>query len=89
MASKSRFFVADSSESEDTSDSGSQTSTSSADKPKMQSKGVVTGNRFAQVDSESESEEEDRVVKSAKVKQWEALTSIIVTIRNQLRIDDY
>jgi hypothetical protein len=85
-ADRGRFWENDSeSESGSGSDAGSESQ--EEEKRKVAAKAPVK--RFAELEEESESDDEKRVVRTAKDKKWEAMLSIINNLRNQLRIHDW
>lgn len=82
----SRFWAANESSSDDSSSDDSSVSSSSSE----DQKGRVGGtNRWLDFSDDSDSEEEVRVVKSAKTRTFESLQESIKTIRNAIRINDY
>ncbi len=87
-AGRSKFFADSSSEESDTETSRSS-DLSDDEKPVKTTAKAAPVSRFMAVESESESEDENRVVRSAKDKRWDALLSIIGSIRNHLRISDW
>jgi translation initiation factor 3 subunit C len=89
-AAKSRFFAAESESDDETTSSGSSSDSGRAPAPKPGAGAkVVAASRFQAVESDSESDEGERVVRSAKDKQFEALGTIVDAIRNQLRIHNW
>ena len=86
-AGKSRFWggESDGSESDGTSDSSSKSSGDGAPKAAVAARGA---GRFA-VESDSESEEENRVAKSVKDRTWEGLQTIIKAVNNHLKINSW
>lgn len=88
-AGKSRFWGGESDGSDsDGSDSSSKSSgagEAAAGKPVTAGKGA---GRFA-VESDSESEEENRVAKSVKDRTWEGLQVIIKAVNNHLKINSW
>lgn len=87
-AQKSRFWGGESDGSEsDGSDSSSKSSGAAegAGKPVAAARGA---GRFA-VESDSESEEENRVAKSVKDRTWEGLQAIIKAVNNHLKINSW
>ncbi len=45
--------------------------------------------RFVDLESDSESDDEKRIVRTAKDKKWDKLLTIIGSVRNQLRINNW
>ena len=45
--------------------------------------------RFVDLDSDSESDDEKRVVRTAKDKKWDAMLSIIASMNKQLRVNNW
>jgi translation initiation factor 3 subunit C len=91
-APRSRFF-AEASDSEESSEATSQVDAPAAGgggaKGKPSAPNARPANRFQMEESESESEDEGRVVRSEKDKKFEALLTITTAIRNQLRIANW
>lgn len=81
----SRFWAADDSSSDGSSSDDSSVSSSSSEDNKR----VGNANRWLEFSDESDSEEEVRVVKSAKERTFEALEDYIKKIRNAMKIKDY
>lgn len=87
VANKSRFFAGDSDEdSDDRSETSSQPS--EEQKPKTTAKPIQS--RFAELDEDdSDSDDEDRVVRSEKEKRFDAIQSVIGTLRNHMKINNW
>ena len=87
-AGKSRFWGGESDGSESDGSESSSNSSGSGDaaaKPAAVTRGA---GRF-QVESDSESEEENRVAKSVKDRTWEGLQVIIKAVNNHLKINSW
>lgn len=82
FAAMSKFFANNSSDEESSEHSSDENSDSGVD-----AKQDMKGGQF-KFDS-SESDEEKRVVRSAKDKKWEVLTSIIKAMKNHIKINDW
>ncbi len=83
---RGRFWGADGSGSESDSGSGSGSEDTREEKPKVAAK---PAKRFVDLESDSESDDEKRVVRTAKDKKWDQLLTIIAAVRNQLRINNW
>jgi translation initiation factor 3 subunit C len=90
-AGKSRFWGA-TNDSDDSESDGSESSKSSgageANKAAGARGGAGGAGRWA-VESDSESEEDNRVARSVKDRTWEGLQSIIKAINNSLKINSW
>ena len=82
---RSRFLARGGAE----SDSDDSTSTEGSGAGKVAPQVGRVANRFQLEESDSESEDEGRVVRSEKDKKFEAINSIITAIRNQLRQNNW
>lgn len=71
------------------SDSDESTSTEGSGAGKVAAAVRGPANRFQLEESDSESEDEGRVVRSEKDKKFEAINVIITAIRNQLRQNNW
>ena len=79
----SKFFAAgDSSSSDDSGDSDSEPEI-------LPQKVAATKGRPAIIDSDSDSDEEKRVVKSHKDKAWESMGEGVIKIRNSMKINEW
>ena len=86
MASNQRSYFRKGDDIDDTDESGSE---SNEDIPVNVAKKVGGGGKFAVQDSESESEDEQRVVRTEKEKKFDALLTIVTAIHNQLRNNNW
>jgi translation initiation factor 3 subunit C len=90
-AGKSRFWGA-ANDSDDSESDGSESSKSSGAEGKATAAGARGGaagtGRWA-VESDSESEEENRVARSVKDRTWEGMQAIIKAINNSLKINSW
>mmetsp|Transcript_24390 Transcript_24390/g.30011 ORF Transcript_24390/g.30011 Transcript_24390/m.30011 type:complete len:974 (+) Transcript_24390:103-3024(+) len=81
----SRFWAAQSSSSDSDGSSSDDSSLASSDDDKNRG----TANRWVEFSDSDESEEEERVAKSAKDRTFESLTNGITKIKNAMKIHDY
>ena len=84
---KSRFFAGDS-DSESAASVASEAHDAAGGGGKG-GKAAARSNRFQVSESEPESEDEGRVVRSEKEKKFDALLTIVTAIRNQLRTSNW
>jgi translation initiation factor 3 subunit C len=88
----SRFWGA-TNDSDDSESDGSESSKSSASGEKKTAgagaRGGAAGDKRWAVESDSESEEENRVARSVKDRTWEGMQSIIKAINNSLKINSW